>query len=212
MIAAVGNLATHTYLGPTIDYVDKVYNFGNPAGSNTSYVGTPTIDMSDVIPSGKTIIGAAFTGCSTNRAGGLKITDVNTTSNIITCRIGYSYNENVTATVRAWYVDSDLASSIDIQYIDKSFTPGNLAGGNTSYNNTIENTFDPDIPTNSTVLFAGFSAFTGNGTRTGTCRIEGVENRTCKVSIRYSYNESVSYVLRLFYINKTIPSESEDNI
>ena len=203
MKAAVGNLATHTYLGPTINYVDKDFNFGNPAGGNTSYNGTVTADMSDVVPSGKTIIGAAFYKSNSARGGGLEIASINTSTNIITCNIHYSYNDGVYATVRVWYVDSGLADSISIQYIDKAFNPGNVIGSNTSGSKVIENTFDADIPLNYITLFAGFKKFDN---ATGGSTLQSLEHRTCKVKVGYSYNYDVSYTIRLYYIATNVNS------
>ena len=177
-----------------VKYVDKYFNLGNPAGSNTQYRGTFACSMDDVLPENKTLAFAVMisTGCSTS-AGGVNVESV--TGRNVSVSVGYSYSNQVTITIRGFYIDSGN-SSFEIKSAAHYFDVGNPSGS-TQRRFDIECSMDSVLPLDAVIIGYGFRQFNLSA---ATSQLNGIVNRTPTINVGYSYNNQVAFTLIAYYI------------
>lgn len=176
-------------------YIDKTFNLGNPAGSNTLYRGEFVCDMDDVLPTGVTLSFAVIVGTGSTRGGQTEVLSVSGRS--ATVSAGYSYGDNIIFTLRGCYFESGAGTAFQIKNVTHEFDVGNPAGGNTTYRKDIECTMDTVLPVDAVILGQGFKKL---GNRTGLENINGRVNRTSIVNVGYSYGETVFFTLISYYV------------
>lgn len=176
-----------------VAYVDKQFDLGNPAGGNTTYWGTISCSMSDVLPTNATLAFATICAANSARAGGATISSVSGKNVIV--GIGYSYNNGVVITVRGYYIVS-ASKPFEIESATHYFYPGNVMGSSMS-SKDIECSVDSVLPKDAVIIGYGFKSL---GNATGGSRVNGIINRTPIINIGYSYNYPVEFTIEAFYI------------
>lgn len=179
-----------------ITFVDKQFNLGNPAGGNTMYRGIISCDMSDVIPEGQNILFAVFSATNGGAGGDSFISSVS--GRTVNVDVGYSYNNGVYVTIRAYYLVSGSTVPFTINNATHYYDIGNQIGSNTTARKDIDwCTVDTVLPPDAVIVGYGFYRL---GNQTGTIRNTGITNRTPLFNIGYSYNYGVWFTVQAYYI------------
>lgn len=196
-------IAKKKWVEDNIAYVDKDFNLGNPAGSNTQYSENMICSMDDVLPSGKTLIFAVMLGhplssvgmaSHSQRGGYTQIESVTGRNTIV--RVGYSYSGNIEFTLRGFYFKA-TGANFEINSITHDFNIGNPIGSNTVNRVDIECTMDTVLPEDAVIVGYGYKKL---GNRTGWGYLNTIINRTPIINVGYSYNQTVFFTLIAYYI------------
>ena len=169
-----------------IAFVEKDFNLGS--GNDR----TVSCSMSDVLPTGKTLLFAVISAANGSRGGGATISSVSGTNVVVS--VGYSYSENVSISIRGYYATSQVPFSINSASHEYDTRTQVVSAGRIDLDWF---TLDTVLPTDAVIVGYGFKKLNN---RTGTLYINGITNRTPIVNIGSSYNEGVKFTVEAYYI------------